>query len=99
MRTLTGEVKPGHHRDFVHSISEALEYQKQRGIEAVTSVWSSVTGATSGVSVVGEFSSLHELERFDEMALQDAEFGRLRRATRESMVFLTSQVQLMRNLL
>jgi hypothetical protein len=39
------------------------------------------------------------LERFDEMAAEDREFARLRAATRESMVFLTSHVQLFRNLL
>jgi hypothetical protein len=99
MRTLTGEVKPGHHREFVMSISHALEYQKQRGIDATTSVWSAVTGATSGVSIVAEFDSLSELEKFDEMAVQDAEFGKLRKATRETMVFLTSHVNVMRNLL
>ncbi len=99
MRTLSGEVQPGHHREFVLSISQALEYQKLRGIDATTSVWSSVTGATSGVQIVAEFDSLAELERFDELAQQDAEFGRLRKATRQSMVFLTSNVQIMRNLL
>jgi len=99
MRTLMGEVQPGHHREFVMSISQALEYQKQRGIEATTSVWSSVTGATSGVSVVAEFDTFAELEKFDEMASQDTEFAKLRKATRASMVFLTSEVVLMRNLL
>jgi hypothetical protein len=99
MRTLTGEVQAGRHREFVMSISQALDYQKQRGIAATTSVWSAVTGGTSGVSIVAEFDTLAELEKFDEMALQDAEFGRLRKATRESMVFLTSHVDLMRNLL
>lgn len=99
MRTLTGEVQPGHHREFVLSVSQALEYQKQRGIDAHTSVWSAMTGHTSGVSIVAEFDSLAELEKFDEMAVQDAEFGRLRAATRASMVFLTSETQLMRNLL
>jgi hypothetical protein len=99
MRTLSGHVQPGHHRDFVLSISQALDYQKQRGIDATTSVWSSVTGGTSGVAVVAEFDSLAELERFDELSQQDAEFGRLRKETRTSMVFLTSNVQIMRNLL
>ncbi|MFN0146769.1 MAG: hypothetical protein ACKVT1_09675 [Dehalococcoidia bacterium] len=99
MRTLSGEVQPGHHREFVYSISQALEYQKQRGIDASTSVWASVTGGTSGVAIIGEFDSLSELERFDELASQDTEFARLRKATRQSMVFLTSQVQIMRNLL
>lgn len=99
MRTLSGEVSPGRHREFFYSISQALEYQKQRGIDAWTSVWSAVTGGTSGVSVVGEFDSLSELEQFDELASQDTEFARLRKATRETMVFQTSQVQLMRNLL
>ena len=99
MRTLTGEVQAGHHREFVMSISLALDYQKQRGIDAQTSVWSAMTGATSGVSIVAEFDSLAELEKFDEMAVTDAEFGRLRAATRSSMVFLTSEIELMRNLL
>ena len=99
MRTLTGEVKPGHHRDLVMSLSQALEYQKQRGILATTSVWSSVTGHTSGISLAAEFDTLAELEKFDEMAQRDAEFARLRKASRESMVFRTSHVQLLRNLL
>ncbi len=99
MRTLMGDVQPGRHREFVMSISQALEYQKQRGIEATTSVWSSVTGATNGVSVVAEFDTFGELEKFDQMASQDTEFALLRKATRASMVFLTSQVVLMRNLL
>ncbi len=99
MRVLSGEVQPGHHREFVHSISQALDYQKQRGIDAHTSVWSAMTGHTSGVSIVAEFDSLAELEKFDEMAVRDAEFGRLRAATRASMVFLTSETQLMRNLM
>jgi hypothetical protein len=99
MRTLAGEVRAGHHREFVLSISQALEYQKQRGIDATTSVWSAITGHTAGVMVVGEFDSLAELERFDELAMSDNEFARLRKETRESMVFSTSNVQLMRNLL
>jgi hypothetical protein len=99
MRTLTGDVQPGRHREFVMSISQALEYQADRGIDATTSVWSAVTGTTNGVSIVAEFDSLAELEKFDEMAVRDAEFAKLRAASRESMVFLTSHVQLMRNLL
>lgn len=99
LRTLSGEVKPGHHRDFVLSVSQALEYQKNRGIDATTSVWSHLTGGTSGVSLVAEFDTLAELEKFDEMAQQDQEFAALRRKSRESMVFLTSRVEVMRNLL
>ena len=98
MRALAGEVQPGRHREFVYSISQALQYQKERGIDAVTSVWSSVTGATSGITIAGEFDSLAELERFDELSQQDAEFSRLRKGSRESMVFLTSRVALHRNL-
>lgn len=98
MRTLTGDVQPGKKRDFIMSISQALEYQKQRGIDATTSVWSAVTGATNGVSIVAEFDTLAELEKFDDLAITDEEFGRLRKATRETMVFLTSHVDLMRNL-
>jgi hypothetical protein len=99
MRVLSGQVQPGHHREFVLSVSQALDYQKQRGIDAHTSVWSGMTGHTSDVSIVAEFDSLAELEKFDEMAVTDAEFGRLRSATRSSMVFLTSETQLMRRLI
>jgi hypothetical protein len=99
MRVLHGDVQPGHHRDFVLSVSLALDYQKQRGIDAHTSVWSKMTGHTSGVSIVAEFDALSELEKFDELAVNDAEFARLRAATRASMVFLTSETQLMRNLM
>ncbi len=99
MRVLTGEVQPGHHREFVLSVSHALDYQKQRGIDATTSVWSAMTGHTSGVSIVAEFDSLAELEKFDEMAVTDAEFARLRAATRASMVFLTTETNLLRRLM
>jgi hypothetical protein len=99
MRTLTGDVQPGKHREFVMAMSNALQYQAERGIEATTSVWSAVTGTTNGVSIVAEFDSLSELEKFDEMAMRDAEFARLRAASRESMVFLTSYVQILRNLM
>lgn len=99
MRILSGEILPGQHREFVLSISDALDYQHKRGINATTAVWSAVTGGTSGVEIVGEFDSLSELERFDDMAAQDQEFAVLRRKTRESMVFLTSEVQLLRYLL
>ncbi|GAB4332924.1 MAG: hypothetical protein Kow0010_19010 [Dehalococcoidia bacterium] len=99
MRVLAGEVLPGRHREFVMSISQALEYQKQRGIDATTSVWSALTGGTNDVSVVAEFDSLAELQKFDEMAAQDADFARLRRATRETMSFLTTRVDVLRNLL
>jgi hypothetical protein len=99
MRIMSGTVLPGRRREFVLSVSEALDYQKHRGIDAVTSVWSNVTGSTNSVAVVGEFDSLAELEAFDEMAQQDAGFAKLRQATREAMVFPASHVDLMRNLL
>lgn len=99
MRTLRGEVLPGRHREFVMSVSQALAYQKERGIDAVTSVWTNVTGATSAVATVAEFSSLAELEKFDELAQGDQDFARLRKATREAMVFHTSEVHIYRNLL
>jgi hypothetical protein len=99
MRTLTGDVQPGRHREFIYAISQALDYQKERGIDATTSVWSAVTGGTSAVSVVAEFDTLAELEKFDQMAAQDAGFAKHRAASRAAMVFLTSDVQVMRNLL
>lgn len=98
MRILTGDVQPGRKRDFIMSISVALEYQKARSIDATTSVWSAITGSTNGVSIVAEFDTLAELEKFDEMAATDTEFAKLRKATRESMVFLTSHIDLLRNL-
>ena len=99
MRIMTGDVLPGRHREFVLSISEALTYQTERGVDATTSVWSSLSGGTNSIAIVGEFDSMTELQEFDDMALQDAEFARLRRATRETMAFLTTHVDLMRNLL
>lgn len=99
MRIMSGTVLPGRRREFVLAVSEALNYQKNRGIEAVTSVWNSVTGSTNGVAVVGEFDSLAELEAFDDMAQGDAGFAKLRQATREAMAFPASHVELMRNLL
>ena len=99
MRLMTGEVLPGRGREFVLSISEALRYQAERGVDATTSVWSALSGGTNAIAIVGEFDSMAELQRFDELALQDAEFSGLRRATRETMAFLTTHVDLMRNLL
>lgn len=98
IRVLSGDVRPGHHRDFVMAVSHALQYQTSRGIDATTSVWTAATGSTTGVLVVGEFDSLAELEKFDEMGRNDSEFARLRASSRENMVFSTSQVQLLRNL-
>jgi len=99
MRQLRGEVQPGRHHQFVMAISEALEYQKQRGIDATTSVWSSVTGRTAGILLVAEFDSFAELERFEELVQTDSAFATLRRKARETMVFKTSHVDLYRNLL
>ncbi|MDZ7728565.1 MAG: hypothetical protein U5Q44_10455 [Dehalococcoidia bacterium] len=99
MRILSGDVQPGKHREFVMSVSHALQYQAQHGIDATTSIWSSVTGTTNGVSIIAEFDSLDELEKFDEMAQKDGEFAKLRAASRDAMVFLTSHVSIMRNLL
>lgn len=98
LRMVTGDVQAGRHREFVMSVSQALEYQKQHGIEATTSVWTLVTGGTSGVAVVAEFDSLADLEKYDDLSVQDAAFGRLRKTARETMVFTTSETQLMRNL-
>lgn len=99
MRVLSGDVLPGSHREFVLAVSHALQYQANRGIDATTSVWTSVTGSTRGIQVVGEFDTLSELEKFDEMGRNDAEYTRLRGSARQNMVFLTSQVQLFRNLM
>lgn len=99
MRTLSGQVRAGMHRQFVVAISQALDYQRDRGIDATTSVWSAVTGATSGIAIDAEFDNLAELEKFDTLAAQDAGFAELRKATRECMVFRTSAVELRRNLL
>ena len=99
LRLMTGEVAPGKGREFVLSLSEALRYQAERGIDATTSVWSALSGGTNAIAIAGEFDELAELQRFDDLALRDAEFARLRRATREAMAFLTTHVDLMRNLL
>ncbi len=97
-RTLAGETLPGKQRQFVHSMAEALQYQRDRGVDATTSVWTSLTGATNSISIDAEFDSLNELQKFDDMAATDAEFANLRRATREAMEFHTTTVQLLRNL-
>lgn len=99
LRLMTGEVEPGKGREFVLSLAEALRYQTERGIDATTSVWSALSGGTNAIAIAGEFDELAELQRFDDLAVRDAEFARLRRATREAMAFLTTHVDLMRNLL
>lgn len=99
LRLMTGEVLPGKGREFVVSLSEALQYQAERGVDATTSVWTALSGGTNAIAIAGEFDSMAELERFDDLALQDAEFARFRRATREAMAFLTTHVELMRNVL
>ena len=97
-RTLAGETLPGKQRQFVHSIAQALQFQKDRGIVATTSVWTALTGATNAISIDAEFETLAELQKFDDMAATDSEFAELRRATREAMEFHSTQVQLLRNL-
>ncbi len=99
LRLMTGEVLPGKGREFVLSLSEALQYQAERGVDATTSVWTALSGGTNAIAIAGEFDSMAELERFDDLALRDAEFARFRRATREAMAFLTTHVELMRNVL
>ncbi len=99
LRLMTGEVLPGKGREFVLSLSEALRYQAERGVDATTSVWTALSGGTNAIAIAGEFDSMAELERFDDLAQQDAEFARFRRATREAMAFLTTHVELMRNVL
>ena len=99
LRLMTGEVLPGKGREFVVSLAEALRYQGERGVDATTSVWTALSGGTNAIAIAGEFDSMAELERFDDLALQDAEFARFRRATREAMAFLTTHVELMRNVL
>ena len=99
LRLMTGEVLPGKGREFVLSLSQALEYQAERGVDATTSVWSALSGGTNAIAIAGEFDSMAELERFDDLALRDADFARFRRATREAMAFLTTHVELMRNVL
>ncbi len=99
LRLMTGEVLPGKSREFVVSLAEALQYQAERGVDATTSVWAALSGGTNAIAIAGEFDSMAELERFDDLALQDAEFARFRRATREAMAFLTTHVELMRNVL
>ena len=99
LRLMTGEVLPGKNREFVLSLAEALQYQAERGIDATTSAWTALSGGTNAIAIAGEFDSMSELERFDDLALQDSEFARFRRATREAMAFLTTHVELMRNVL
>lgn len=99
LRLMTGEVLPGKNREFVLSLGEALQYQAERGIDATTSVWTALSGGTNSIAIAGEFDSMAELERFDDLAQQDSEFARFRRATREAMAFLTTHVELMRNVL
>ena len=99
LRLMTGEVLPGKGREFVVSLAEALRYQGERGVDATTSVWTALSGGTNAIAIAGEFDSMAELEHFDDLALQDAEFARIRRATREAMAFLTTHVELMRNVL
>ncbi len=99
LRLMTGEVLPGKGREFVVSLSEALRYQAERGVDSTTSVWTALSGGTNAIAIAGEFDSMAELERFDDLAHRDAEFARFRRATREAMAFLTTHVELMRNVL
>ena len=99
LRLMTGEVLPGKGREFVVSLAEALRYQGERGVDATTSVWTALSGGTNAIAIAGEFDSMAELERFDDLAVQDADFARFRRATREAMAFLTTHVELMRNVL
>ena len=99
LRLMTGEVLPGKGREFVVSLAEALQYQSEKGVDATTSVWTALSGGTNAIAIAGEFDSMAELERFDDLAVQDADFARFRRATREAMAFLTTHVELMRNVL
>ena len=47
---------------------------------------------------MAEFEDLRELEQFEELAAQDQEFAKLRRAVREAMVFDSAVINIYRNL-
>lgn len=97
-RVLTGRVAPGKHGEFLRAVEAALDYQSARGIEARFSVWDAITGQASTVEIVAEFEDLRELEQFEELAAQDQEFAKLRRAVREAMVFDSAVINIYRNL-
>lgn len=97
-RVLAGRVAPGKHGEFLRAVEAALDYQSARGIEARFSVWDAITGQASTVEIVAEFEDLRELEQFEELAAQDQEFAKLRRAVREAMVFDSAEINIYRNL-
>ena len=98
-RLIRGIVERGQTGELLAAARVAFEHQDNRGIRARTALWAAMTGPTNAVSIVMDFNTLEELERFDDLALQDSEFARFRRATREAMAFLTTHVELMRNVL
>lgn len=97
-RVLVGQVAPGKHGEFLTAVTAALDYQRQRGIDADFAVWNSITGPASQVEIVAHFDSMEELEQFEELAAQDQTFSDLRQRVRQAMIFDSASVQIFRRL-
>jgi hypothetical protein len=95
-RVITGIIHPGRHEEFLQAVREASSYQEQKGVQATTSLWFSITGEINGFALVSEFDSLSELEKFDNLAADDGRFAELRRRAMSPVVFGTAETELQR---
>ena len=95
-RLFTGLIERGKTAEFLDAMRQAATHQTDRGIRARTAVWGRVTGHTNGVAIASDFNTLNELEKFTDLATEDASFAVVRRAVRTNMVFESSEVSIHR---
>ncbi|HJP41582.1 MAG TPA: hypothetical protein QGF35_07740, partial [Dehalococcoidia bacterium] len=81
-RLFTGLIERGKTAEFLDAMRQAATHQTDRGIRARTAVWGRVTGHTNGVAIASDFNTLNELEKFTDLATEDASFAVVRRAVR-----------------
>ena len=81
-RILTGMIERGKTAAFLDAMRLNIRHQDERGIRARTTVWGAMTGLTNSVVIASDFNTLEDLERFTDLATEDASFASVRKAVR-----------------
>ena len=86
-RILTGMIERGKTAAFLEAMRANIRHQDERGIRARTTVWGAMTGLTNSVVIASDFNTLEDLERFTDLATEDASFASVRKAVRSQMIY------------
>ena len=74
-RIITGVIAQGRTSAFLKAMRDSNTHQDDRGIRARTTVWGAMTGQNNSVVIASDFNTLDELEKFTELAANDARFA------------------------